>query len=176
MLQMNVAQLLKEPIGSTREMDVNDAIDIAGPDSEVEGTVKLIRTDTGILAQGRVQAKIELTCGRCLGVSRHRLTLGIEGEYFPTTDVVTGAPQAAPEEPGAFVIDRDHELDLTEAIGQYAALAMPMKPLCRPDCAGLCPTCGGNLNLGDCGCPPEPPDRRWAALSKLVTAKNEEES
>ncbi|MBM3157836.1 MAG: DUF177 domain-containing protein, partial [Chloroflexi bacterium] len=64
-------------------------------------------------------------------------------------------------------INENHILDLSEAIRQYTIMALPMKPVCREDCAGLCPHCGRNLNLGPCKCPPAPPDARWAPLLAL---------
>jgi uncharacterized protein len=100
------------------------------------------------------------------------LTLKIEEEYFPITDVVSGASSSLPEEPSCFTIDEHHILDLTEAIRQYALLAMPMKPLCRGDCAGLCPNCGHNLNQGPCDCLPQEADPRWSELNKLALASD----
>ena len=75
---------------------------------------------------------------------------------------------ALPDEPGVFTIDEHNILDLGEAIRQYSVMATPAKPLCKEDCAGLCPTCGANLNNGTCGCPPQPVDHRWDALRKLA--------
>jgi len=95
------------------------------------------------------------------------MTVKVEEEYFPTVDVVSGAPLALPEEPGVFTISEQHILDLTEAIRQNAIVAIPMKPLCREDCAGICPKCGKDLNQGECGCPTEEVDPRWAKLLKL---------
>ena len=46
-------------------------------------------------------------------------------------------------------------------------MALPMKPLCKPDCKGLCPSCGKDLNLGACGCTHETIDPRWEALKAL---------
>ncbi|MBA7688765.1 hypothetical protein ES703_97254 [subsurface metagenome] len=77
-----------------------------------------------------------------------------------------------PEEPGCFTIDEHHILDLTEAIRQYALLAIPMKPLCRGDCAGLCPNCGHNINQGPCDCSPQETEPRWSELSKLTLASD----
>jgi uncharacterized protein len=73
-----------------------------------------------------------------------------------------------PDEPGAFRIDERHIIDLSEAVRQYTLLAVPMKPLCEAACAGICPTCGKNLNLGACRCPPPEGDPRWAKLQKLL--------
>ena len=125
-----------------------------------------MRTDRGILAKGTLYTELETACSRCLGLFSCPLTLNIEEEYFPTIDIVTGASLPSPEEPGCFTIDEHNTLDLTETIRQYALLATPMKPLCREDCAGLCPSCGHNLNDGPCNCLPQPADPRWSELSE----------
>jgi uncharacterized protein len=96
------------------------------------------------------------------------MTLNFEEEYLPTIDAVSGAPLPLPEEASTFTIDEHHILDLTEAIRQYALLAVPMKPLCRKECAGLCPNCGKNLNQGPCDCPAQNIDPRWSKLTKLL--------
>ena len=173
MLQINVSQQLKDPIGVVREYDVNDTVDIAGEEGRVEGKVTLTRTDRSILVNCVLRMEIELACSRCLNLFSCPLILRIAEEYFPTIDIITSAPIAVPDESGRFIIDEHHVLDLTEAIRQYTVLATPMKPLCRDDCAGLCPRCGHNLNEGKCSCPPPDADPRWAALRNLgVTGKN----
>ncbi|MDP7525602.1 MAG: DUF177 domain-containing protein [Dehalococcoidales bacterium] len=168
MEQLNVSQLLKSSIGSTREYELNGVVDINDCDHTLLGRVKLMRTNRGILATASLNTESELTCSRCLSPFDYPLTLNIEEEYFPTADVVSGASLALPDEPGCFTIDENSIIDLTEAIRQYGLLAFPMKPLCRQDCAGLCPTCGVNLNHAQCDCPPVAKDHRWAELSKLV--------
>ncbi|MFC1892667.1 DUF177 domain-containing protein [Chloroflexota bacterium] len=172
-VQINVAQLLKEPIGSTRNYEVNGVVDVAasGVDSTVQGEVSLVRTDRGILVKGTLNTEVEVICGRCLSLFRYPLMLNIQEEYFPTVDVVSGTSVALPDEPGSFAIDEYHMLDLTEAVRQYALLAIPIKPLCRQGCTGLCPTCGHNLNLQSCGCSSEQVDPRWAVLTELASER-----
>jgi uncharacterized protein len=140
-IQENVAQLLKEPIGSTRDYELDEPVDITGNGvgGQVKGRVRLTRTNRGILVRGTVSTEVEATCSRCLNRFRCPLAFTIEEEYFPVIEVNSGAPLSPPEEPGSFTIDEHHVLDLTEAIRQYALLTMPMKPLCREDCAGLLP-------------------------------------
>jgi len=172
-MQMNVSQLLKEYIGSTRNYNVDEVVEFSDNDDiRVQGGIRLTRTDKGILAQGKLHTEIELTCSRCLSPFSCPLTLNIEEEYFPTMDVLTGASLPTPEESGSFTIDEHHIIDLTEAIRQYIMLVMPMKPLCGEGCAGLCPTCGHNLNQGPCDCQPQT-DPRWAKLSALASANND---
>jgi uncharacterized protein len=96
-----------------------------------------------------------------------KIPLKIQEEFFPTIDIITGAKLPKPEDPGSFTLDEHHILDLTEAIRQYIITAMPMKPLCKEDCAGLCATCGKDLNKVKCSCTQEEIDPRWAELLKL---------
>jgi len=174
-MQINVAQQLRAAIGSIRDYEVSEIVDVAGDGngSLVQGKVRLMRTDRSILVKGVLNTEVELTCSRCLSLFHCPLTLNIEEEYFPTTDVVSGASLPLPEELGCFTIDERHVLDLTEAIHQCALLAIPMKPLCREDCAGLCPDCGHNLNQGACNCPPQGADSRWSELSKLASSSDD---
>lgn len=170
-MQFNVAQLLKERIGSSRDYEVDGAVNLTddGGSSPVHGRVQLTRTDRGILVKATVNTEIEVACGRCLALFRQALALDFEEEYFPTVDVISGVPLALAGEPGSFTIDGQHVLDLSEAVRQYALVAVPMKPLCRPDCAGICPGCGRNMNFESCGCPPPTVDRRWAVLTRLAS-------
>jgi len=171
-MRINVSQQLKASIGSIRNYEVSGIVDITGGGSMVQGEVRLMRTDRSILAKGTLHTEVEVTCSRCLSLFSCPLTLNIEEEYFPTTDVISGASLPLPEEPSCFTIDEHHVLDLTEAIRQYALLAIPMKPLCREDCAGLCPNCGHNLNQGPCDCLPQQIDPRWSELNKLALASD----
>lgn len=173
MLQINVSQQFKSPIGSTRNCDVNGIIGMDDYDSAVRGEVKLMRTDQSILVKGKIHTESELNCGRCLSPFKAEGVLHIEEEYFPTSAIMNGAPLPGPDEPGVFTIDDNSILDLTEAIRQYAVLVSPMKPLCRPDCAGLCPTCGTNLNQSSCDCPRQPADHHRAKLSEPALTRTE---
>ncbi len=167
-MQINVAQLLKGPIGETREYQIKDTVDFADGSHLVEGEFRLTRTDRAVLVKGTLRSEVELACSRCLNSFTVPITLDIEEEYYPTIDIITGARIPVPGEPGSFTIDEHNILDLTEAVRQYALLAIPMKPLCREDCAGLCPSCGTNLNEAACTCPSDDTDPRWARLKNLV--------
>ena len=174
MLQINVSQQLKDPIGSVREYDINDVVDITGADGRAEGKVTLTRTDRGILVNSIVRMEIELACSRCLSLCNYPLTLRIAEEYFPTIDIMTNTPMVVPDDSGCFTIDEHHILDLTEAIRQYTVLAVPMKLLCSENCAGLCPSCGHNLNQGECGCPLTDTYPRRANLLKITVTGNDD--
>jgi len=166
-MQTNVAQLLKAPVGSLRAFPVDDVLVENGTEYHIKGELTLIRSTNSILVQGRLFTQTEMNCGRCLKPYTLKIPLKIQEEFFPTIDIITGMKLPPTDDPGSFTIDEHHILDLTEAIRQYIVTAMPMKPLCKEDCAGLCATCGKDLNLGDCGCHQQEMDPRWAELLKL---------
>jgi uncharacterized protein len=88
-------------------------------------------------------------------------------EYIPTIDVMTGARVEPPEgEEDAYRIDARHFIDLREPIEQYWQMALPMAPVCREDCPGLCPECGREVDA-DHRCAAEPVDARWSKLRNL---------
>ncbi|HEX7475335.1 MAG TPA: DUF177 domain-containing protein [Dehalococcoidales bacterium] len=171
-MEINVSQQLKSPIGTIREYEVSSLIDILGigVNTQVEGAVKLTRTHRGILVQGTLRGNIPVECSRCLRVFDHPLVVNIEEEFFPVIDVNSGAAVETPDEPGSFTIDDHHILDLSEAIRQNALLAIPLKPLCRLDCHGMCQSCGKDLNEGQCDCEKVEIDPRWAKLASLAAA------
>ena len=166
-MQTNVAQLLKAPVGSIRTLPIDDTLEESGTEYLVQGELTLIRTNNSILVDGRLETQTHITCSRCLKPFILKIPLKIQEEFFPTIDIITDMKLPEPEEPGSFTIDEHHILDLTEAIRQYIITAMPMKPLCREECAGLCSNCGQDLNLGECSCHQEEVDPRWAELLKL---------
>lgn len=151
-MQFNVAQQLKQPVGSTRGYEIDYSPREDEDSHPVSGKVELTRTNQGILVRGNLSTKTSLVCSRCLTTFDYPITIGIEEEYLPSVDIETGVLLPTPEDSQGFTIDRHHILDLTEAVRQYVLLNTPMNPLCRPDCAGLCPQCGADLNQGPCSC------------------------
>jgi uncharacterized protein len=98
--------------------------------------------------------------------------LTIEEEFFPLIDVNTGRGAPLPEDAdGAFRIDANHILDLTEVLRQCVITDTPMKPLCQPECRGLCRECGANLNRETCRCSAAQRDPRWESLTALLHQK-----
>jgi uncharacterized protein len=168
-MDMNVSQLLRDPIGSTRNFQIDELIDINGDGKshKIQGKCNLLRTQRSILVKCLLNTEVELTCSRCLSKCHQPLKIRFEEEFLPTIDAESGAPLPSPEEASVFTIDEQHTLDLTEAVRQYSLLAIPMKTLCKKNCAGLCPTCGKNLNEGQCDCPKDDIDPRWSKLAEL---------
>ena len=168
--QLNVAQLLIESIGATRAYDFQDRITVGeSRPGIVNGIARLMRTDAGILVEAEAQTDVIVTCSRCLSESGVHVKLRFQEEYMPTVDINSGLAVNVPFT--TFAIDRNHILDLSDALQQYALLEIPINPLCAPDCKGLCATCGQNLNTGTCNCSTKP-DMRWSALENLINKAN----
>lgn len=177
-MRYNVAQLLREPIGATRDKRIEGSIPLlaAGLDAvqPVAGAVRLLRTDAGVFVKGSVQAQVVVECCRCLTPFMLSLEAVVEEEFRAGGPFATDKRESEETEDPALLISDQHELDLLEVVRQQLLLALPMHPVCRPECAGLCPHCGQDLNDGPCECTEEP-DPRWSALKALQFSEEPEE-
>lgn len=164
----NVSGLVLEGIGATRRHEVDALLQTEEGETErVTGTVELLRTNSGVLVRARLVLEEPEICSRCLAPLQEAIRIEFEEEFQSTLDLRTGAPLVEPPSPDAFLIDSQHMLDLSEAVRQYREASAEMQPLCRPDCRGLCPECGSDLNLGDCRCDRSGIDNRWSGLAAL---------
>ena len=104
-----------------------------------------------MLVEGTVSGSLTTRCSRCLADVPIDVSGDVEG-YF----IIPGKG-TAPDgmEADEFdVLSNDHVIDLEPLLNAAVLLETPLMPLCRPECLGLCPTCGANLNDGPCGCAP----------------------
>lgn len=116
--------------------------------------------------RGAVETRAQVECSRCLKLHRRRLRRSFEVSYVPRDRV----PRQEDVQLDADELDVDYydgvALDLRPLLAEQLLLALPMKPLCRQDCRGLCPQCGIDLNEQSCDCEP-PVDPRLADLAAL---------
>jgi len=161
-LRCNVSDLLHHPAARREEH-------IEIPGSELGGVagsrlsaaplvvdVWLDRISDGIVIHGTVAGEYETECSRCLTPVRAHFEDPVR-EMFER-DVIEGEP---------YPLERE-EVDLELPVRDTVLLDLPAAPLCREDCAGLCPQCGIDRNEADCDCDPNPPDPRWDALRALT--------
>jgi uncharacterized protein len=116
--------------------------------------MKLTRTNHGILADVDYTVTLEQECGRCLEPAQTTIESQFSEEFLPSTNIVTGLPETIDADPDEPRVNANHELDLTDSIRQDIVVNLPLQPLCRPDCPGLCEVCGRELSSGACGCEP----------------------
>lgn len=119
--------------------------------------------DGGIHVTGRLQGSIEVTCRRCLEPVHEALEIEVDWLFEPGLDE---------EDEGVFPLEEgeERELDLAPRIREEFLLEAPAYPLCDPECQGLCPVCGTNLNESSCDCDTTGVDPRWGPLEDLASS------
>ena len=165
MIKINVAQIKKRLVGEkplAYELEAAE-LEISPEEMGIIGSVKLVGTMSNagdvLLLQAKMQCKVQRTCGRCLKEFTGVTEAEVVEKFYPA-----GADNI---ENDAFVYDSD-VIDITEPLREGLLLAEPMQALCKPDCRGLCPVCGADLNDGDCGCDRLTVDPRLAALKQFI--------
>lgn len=122
---------------------------------------------------GRVRATLEVACGRCLEPFVLPVDAAIDLTYVPHPTEVSDEEIELTDEDLTTAHYRHQVIDLGDMLREQFYLALPMRPLCREECKGLCPQCGTNLNQSTCACQPRWEDPRLAALRTLMAKKNE---
>lgn len=124
-------------------------------DATVDVDVTLESADGGVVAVGKVRAPWQAECRRCLKPISGVLESEVRELFSRGDDTDT------------YKIDGD-QIDLEPLARDALLLELPVAPLCRPDCKGLCPNCGINRNDESCDCEIDARDYRWAALDALM--------
>lgn len=119
------------------------------------------------LAEAEARLTVVIPCDRCLRDVEYVFVLKAERELAAPE---TAAPEEL-EEQDAFM--EGYELNIDSLIIDEMMINWPEKVLCRPDCRGLCPVCGRDLNTGACGCDSFVPDPRMAAIMDVFNANKE---
>jgi uncharacterized protein len=161
---ISVADMLGRP-GAHRDVsvsaplgDVGSALArLDGPPVRLQGRLESVVE--GILVTGSVEAHVTLRCARCLTSLRSEVAVDVCEVFFSP-----GHEEAAEDDSYRVV---GEEIDTEALVRDAVALALPLAPLCREECRGLCPSCGRDLNEGPCDCSFEETDPRWAPLEAL---------
>ncbi|MBI5839500.1 MAG: DUF177 domain-containing protein [Chloroflexi bacterium] len=161
--RINVGFIIHEDVGYQHEFPFEldkvaiDDLELRG----LEGNVVMSRTPQGLFVQTEFRGRIDFECVRCLTDFNEDINWAFAELYAFDKKSVTDSGLILPE---------DAHIDLAPLVREYALLEIPINPICKPDCKGLCPVCGENLNDNDkdCGHRPEQPDSPFAALKDLL--------
>lgn len=140
----------------------------------IKGKLSFTNTGTLLLLKGDVSADVRLECGRCVTDYVQHVDAPIEEEF--RIERVGDSMQVLPideDDITANLVTRNL-IDVQELVRQNVLLALPIQPLCGEECKGLCPTCGENLNVRQCTCPPETVDSPFQALADLLHDEHEQ--
>jgi uncharacterized protein len=158
--RLNVGFIINAETGFNRDFDFylpifkDDDLALA----EVEGLAKISRTPQGLLVQAEFTGATNLECVRCLSEYAQKLKWEFTELYAFKRENITESGLLVPE---------DAHIDLQPLVRDFAILEIPIKPLCREDCKGLCMECGQNLNEKDCGHRPAA-DSPFSVLQSLL--------
>jgi uncharacterized protein len=163
-------------------MAVRDALEAPADDPEAGKAVLDVDVyadaeDTSVFANGSIKGHVRVACGRCVGPVDVPFDEKINVTYLPKHELEAKdeGEKAKPEAEEGVELDQEDldlfpydgdAIDLEPLVREQVILAVPYAPLCREECAGLCPQCGADLNAGPCGCE-KPVDPRFAALKGL---------
>jgi uncharacterized protein len=140
------------------------------PSGPVEVHGELTRTGQGILFRGRIKGKIRLQCSRCLESFLKTVEEPVGLEWRLISSPLNSSDR---EEAGVQIEDletgliQDGVLDLAESILEEVILTVPIQPLCRESCLGLCPVCGENRNMNFCHCKLKEKNSPFSVLKNL---------
>jgi uncharacterized protein len=163
-LTISVAELLGRP-GQSRDIDLRVRLEAVGvslarlDEPPVEARLTAHGVFEGILVTGRVHARGSFECARCLRPFAAPLSVEV-------CELFLAPGHEAPEGEEVYAVVGT-EIDLEPMLVDALTLSLPLKPLCDPDCKGLCASCGADLNQGSCDCATHDVDPRWAELEQL---------
>lgn len=160
--RINVGFIAHEEIGRNHDFPFDIDKIVLGGDFELmglNGLVNIGRTPQGLVLQADFSARTSLICVRCLQEFSHELNWNFTELY---------AFDERSETDSGLILPEDGHIDLAEMLRDYALLEIPISPICKQDCQGLCMECGQNLNEKDCGHKPAEPDSPFAKLKDLL--------
>lgn len=161
---IDVRDLVGHP-GAARSVRLEGTLDDLGTElarvsatEPIAGDLLLESLVEGLLVSGTVTGVVSLRCARCLKDFDQSLSVQLQEMFVPAPD----------EEGDDYRLDPDGQIDPEQMVRDVVGVELPFSPLCRPDCQGLCPVCGGDRNLGECPGDHPSVDPRWAELDTLL--------
>lgn len=155
-----------------------DGLSVEGPEAverpfadlawQLEALSLHVEKDGSVVSiRGGLTARVPLSCGRCLEPFHLQVECAVDARYEPMPGGRGEGHELGANDLETDWYDKD-AIDLAPLVETETSLALPMKPLCRDECRGLCPVCGANRNLTACTCEARTPDPRWAPLKALA--------
>ena len=162
LLRINVGFIVHQTVGYSREFPLEIPAIKLPPDLELEdmvGWARITRTAQGLLVQIKMKANTQSECVRCLEPFPQPLEIDFADLYtFSSASAV----------PSDLMVPETYQLDLSPVVREEMLLALPISPLCRIECKGLCPVCGENQNIKVCHHDDQDSDPRLSALKSLL--------
>ena len=147
------------------DVELDEGVSVTGTTS-FKGEVSR-GSDERTTVRGHIAAKVTTDCSRCLEPVERSLEIDFEDIFVDAAKEPTDDELEIPTSDLDESLVTTPEIELAEVVREQLVLATDEAVLCKEDCRGLCPKCGGNRNLIDCECADDDIDPRWAALKNL---------
>ncbi len=139
----------------------------ARPMGSITGTLQLERHGREVEIRGNVSLSVNLNCSRCLVDFRQLVSSDFDLLYLPSESLSREPSHEIHRDEGNIGFYSNDQIDISRLLNEQIILNIPMKPLCRDDCKGICPVCGKNMNEEPCTCRQETGDTRFRILNTL---------
>lgn len=127
---------------------------------------RVTAAEPGFYLRARLDYEQTLRCDRCLAPMAQVAGADVELLLVPEPEPTGDEIELSEGDLGVAYVEGE-VFDTRPLLIEQLQLGVPMKPVCRPECRGLCAVCGADLNAGDCGCKQETKDPRWADLAAI---------
>jgi uncharacterized protein len=164
-MRLNISDIPDD--GLQEELELPVVIkDGAKPDT-AHVLIKILRFGKKILVEGSLRISVSMDCSRCVKAFSYPVDTAFKDEYNPVEEYQKEDQQELTGRELDLSFYRGDEIDISDLIKEQVLLSIPMKPLCSPDCQGICAKCGKDRNEGPCECRAKETDPRLAPLGKF---------
>ncbi len=151
----------------TGELDLGDPAGVWDGPVSVAAGMRLERSGRGVVIRGNFSGDVTLICSRCVEPFRFRTEERFDLYCEVDAGLRPGEERELDEDDLDVTYLEEGRINTDHLLRENILLSLPVQPLCREECQGLCSQCGANLNLGSCGCPAPREDPRLRVLGKL---------
>lgn len=136
--------------------------------SPYEAKLQAVKDGDNVFLKGAISCNIELQCSRCLCSFNLLINSMLDIVLSPTHLIAQEGYYELQKDELDISFYKDNSIDIDDIVSEQLFLNIPMKPLCSPDCKGICPDCGADLNNMKCSCNTKKIDERFRILEKLI--------
>jgi len=164
-MKLDLSELIKS-VGAVIPFHLEEEMDLEGLEllRPLVADFKFSNTNRSIIIEGELDTSVSVECVRCLEHFSLPIHFSFQEAYTSQDLMLDAKGNLVTEDEDIRSVFEGHILDLSEFLRQNVILALPSAPICSPDCKGLCPICGKNLNEGQCRCSERKTDPRWKKL------------
>lgn len=150
------------------DLELQQTVESSAVISPVKIQLRVERVGDEVIVRGILSADIRLECSRCLKEFFSIITVPVDVVYHPVEELRGEEKHEIMGEELDLDFYTGEEIDIDALIQEQIVLNLPMKPLCREMCRGICAECGADLNEGKCACDTRKTDSRFDILKKLL--------